>query len=380
VNRVSSIERGTPMKIAIVHDYLNQSGGAERVLECFMDLFPQAPIYTMVSDLSNMPKRFEHTDIRHSFIQSIPFSKNHYKKMLSLFPIAVEQFDLREYDIILSSSSAFAKGVITNPNQLHICYCYTPMRYVWDLYHQYIEEDVKNPIFRKVLPYVLHKIRMWDCITAQRVDQFISISNSISNRIAKYYGRESTVIYPPVSYDKFKQSDKIEDFFLIVSRMIPYKRIDIAIDAFNKLQKPLVIIGDGYDRKRLESLAGPTITFLGRQPDEVIVDYYSRCKGFLLAGEEDFGITPLEAQSSGRPVIAYGKGGALETVINNVTGVFFEESTSEDIIKAVHKFESISFDSHAIREHANKFNEARFKREIMDYISIAIQQKEQSHV
>ncbi|MDF2959491.1 MAG: glycosyltransferase [Paenibacillus sp.] len=367
------------MKIAIVHDYLNQYGGAERVLECFMDMFPDAPVYTMISDLSKMPKRFKDADIRTSFIQSIPFSKNHYKKMLSLFPIAVEQFDLREYDVILSSSSAFAKGVITNPNQVHICYCYTPMRYVWDLYHQYIKEDVKNPVFRKVLPYILHKIRMWDLLTAQRVDHYIADSISISNRIAKYYGRKSQVIYPPVGYEKFRTSDKIEDFFLIVSRMIPYKRIDIAIEAFNRLKKPLVIIGDGYDRKRLESLAGPTITFLGIQPDEVIVDYYSRCKGFILAGEEDFGITPLEAQSSGRPVIAYGKGGALETVVENVTGVFFRESTYESIMEAVNKFDSIAFDTQVIREHADRFNETRFKQEILDFIHTVSFKKELSN-
>ncbi|SFM12810.1 Glycosyltransferase involved in cell wall bisynthesis [Paenibacillus sp. 1_12] len=367
------------MKIAIVHDYLNQYGGAERVLECFLDLFPNAPVYTMLTDLSKMPARFAQVDIRNSYIHSIPFSKKHYKKMLSLFPTAVEQFDLREYDVILSSSSAFAKGVITNPNQIHICYCYTPMRYVWDLYHQYIQEDVTNPIFRTLLPFVLHKIRMWDLITAQRVDHFIADSKSISRRIAKYYGRESDVIYPPVSYDNFKQAENTEEFFLIVSRMIPYKRIDIAIEAFNKLKKPLVIIGDGYDRKRLESLAGDTITFMGRQPDEVIVEYYSKCKGFILAGEEDFGITPLEAQSSGRPVIAFGKGGALETVVENETGVFFYESTADSIIEAVRKFESIAFDSSVIRKHAHGFNETRFKEEILKYIQMAIHQKEHSN-
>lgn len=368
------------MKIAIVHDYLNQYGGAERVLECFLDLFPDAPVFTMLTDLSKMPKRFEKVDIRNSFIHSLPFAKKHYKKMLSLFPVAVEQFDLREFDVVLSSSSAFAKGVITNPNQVHICYCYTPMRYVWDLYHQYIKEDVSNPLFRMALPFVLHKIRLWDQMTAQRVDHFIADSKSISNRIHKYYGRDSDVIYPPVSFDKFKQSEQIEDFFLIVSRMIPYKRIDLAIEAFNRLKKPLVIIGDGYDRNRLQSMAGPTITFLGRQPDEVIVDYYSRCKGFILAGEEDFGITPLEAQASGRPVIAYGKGGALETVVAGVTGVFFNEPTVESLLQAVQQFDSITFDSEKIREHAKSFDEQRFKQEILDFIQAATKQKEFAHV
>ncbi len=360
------------MKIAIVHDYINQYGGAERVLEVFMEMFPDAPIYTMVKDLSKMPAKFQNADIRTSFIQKIPFAKNHYKKMLSLFPLAVEQFDLRSYDVILTSSSAFAKGVITTPNQLNICYCYTPMRYVWDLYHQYITEDVTNPIFKLLLPSVLHKIRMWDQLTAQRVDHFIADSKSISNRIKKYYGRDSEVIYPPVNFDQFYPSEQIGDYFLIVSRLIPYKRIDIVIEAFNSLGWPLVIIGDGYDRPRLQSLAKANVQFMGFQSDDVIAEYYSKCKGFILGGEEDFGITPLEAQASGRPVIAYRKGGALETVKEFETGVFFDEPTSKSLLQAISKFQELQFDTQTIRAHANNFSREKFKQEISQFIQSRI--------
>lgn len=356
------------MNIAIVHDYLNQRGGAERVLECFIDLFPSAPIYTIVSDLSVMPEKIRNAEIHHSFIQSIPFSRKHYKKMIMWFPLAVEQFDLRQYDVILSSSSAFAKGVITNPNQLHICYCYTPMRYVWDLYHQYMKEDIKNPIYRLLLPPILHRIRMWDQATAQRVDYFIADSHNVAQRIKKYYGRDSTVIYPPVNLSRFYLSYQSEDFYLIVSRLIPYKRIDLVIEVFNRLKLPLVIIGDGYDRKRLEAMAGPTVNMLGFQPDEVIAEYYAKCKAFILPGEEDFGITPLEAQASGKPVIAYGKGGAVETVVEGVTGVFFREPTPDSLIEAIERLNRLEINPENCRRQALKFTEEAFKSNILNYI------------
>jgi glycosyltransferase involved in cell wall biosynthesis len=358
------------MKVAIVHDYLNQRGGAERVLECFIDLFPNAPIYTIISDLSIMPDKIRNADVRHSFIQSIPFSKKHYKKLIKWFPLAVEQFDLREYDVVLSSSSAFAKGVITNPNQLHICYCYTPMRYVWDLYHQYINEDVTNPIFKFLLPQVLHHIRIWDQVSAQRVDHYIADSNSIANRINKYYRREASVIYPPVNLDRFSIPQESEDFFLIVSRLIPYKRVDLAIQACNDLKLPLVIIGDGYDRSRLEAMAGPTVRMLGYQDDTTTTEYYRRCRAFILPGEEDFGITPLEAQACGKPVIAYGKGGALETVVDGSTGLFFNGSSVDSLKDALSRFNPNSFDPHRCRQQAMKFSEEGFKTQILSEINL----------
>lgn len=367
------------MKVALVHDYLNQYGGAERVLECFMDLYPDAPIYTIISNLDKMPQRFREADVRTSFVQKIPFSAKHYKKMLGIFPLAVEQMDLREYDLVLSSSSAFAKGVITNPSQIHVCYCHTPMRYVWDLYHQYMEE-MRNPIFRLALPSILHKIRLWDQATAHRVDSFISNSFNVANRIQKYYRRDSQVIHPPVSLDHLKLSATSENFFLIVSRLIPYKRIDLVIETFNQLQWPLVIIGDGYDRPRLEQLAGPTVQMLGYQPDEVIHDYYSRCKAFILAGEEDFGITPLEAQAHGKPVIAYGKGGALETVIDGVTGLFFKEQTTAALTDALMRYMDRYFDPVVIHNHAQTFNEQRFKDQIARFVESAVHPKERNYV
>jgi glycosyltransferase involved in cell wall biosynthesis len=355
------------MKVAIIHDYLNQYGGAERVLECFMDLFPDAPIYTLLSDLSKMPDRFQTATIRNSFIQKVLFSRSQYKKMLGLLPLAIEQFDLREFDLVLSTSSAFAKGVITNPAQIHICYCHTPMRYVWDLYHQYLQEN-KNPIYKTILPFILHKIRNWDQLTAQRVDHFVANSYNVAKRISKYYGRESTVIHPPVQFDRYSLSSSVQDYFLIVSRLIPYKRIDIVIEAFNELNWPLVIIGDGYDRKRLEGMAGPSIKLLGYQSDEIIAQYYSNCRAFIMAGEEDFGITPLEAQASGRPVIAFRKGGALETVVEYKTGLFFDEQTSSSLINTLRVFDSYSFDPVQIRNHAESFSEENFKEKIMSFI------------
>jgi glycosyltransferase involved in cell wall biosynthesis len=356
------------MKIALVHDYINQYGGAERVLEAFMDMYPDAPVYTLISDLSKMPERFRQVDIRNSFIQSVPFSRKLYKHMINLFPIAIEQFDLREFDVILSTSSAFAKGVLTNPNQLHISYCHTPMRYVWDLYHQYVKEDIKNPLFKFVLPLLLHSIRNWDQLSSRRVDHFIANSLNVAKRIEKYYGRPSQVIYPPVNFDQYYKSDQIKDYFLVVSRLLPYKRVDTVIEAFNQLKKPLIIIGDGYDRKRLESLAGSNITFLGYQSDETIAKYYSECQAFIMAGEEDFGITPLEAQASGRPVIAYRMGGSLETVIEGQTGLFFNEQKPESLLHTIQQFSNDQFDSDTIRNHALAFSTQRFKQEIAAFI------------
>jgi glycosyltransferase involved in cell wall biosynthesis len=357
------------MKIAIVHDYLNQQGGAERVLEAFLKLFPDAPVYTIIADLSVMSERIRRADVRTSFIQRMPWSRRHFKKMLPLFPLAVEQFDLREYDVILSSSSAFAKGVLTTPSQVHVCYCHTPMRYVWDLYHRYMKEDIQNPLYRLVLPGMLHRIRMWDQLNSRRVDHFVANSNNVAKRIKKYYGRESTVIYPPVNALHFSPSPETDDYYLIVSRLLPYKQVDIAIEAFNRLKRPLVIIGDGYDRPRLEKMAGPTVRLLGRLADDEVAAYYSRCKAFIIPGEEDFGITPLEAQASGRPVIAYAKGGALETVIDGRTGVFFHEPTADSIMQAVERLDGLAFEPAALRRHALAFNEDRFLSEMESFFN-----------
>lgn len=355
------------MNIGLVHDYLNQNGGAEKVLDEFHNLFKEAPIYTLIED-ENVSKKFE-ADIHSSFIQKIPFSRKHYKKMLPLFPVAIENFRLEEYDVVLSSSSAFAKGIITKPNTTHICYCHTPMRYVWDLYHAYLYDDGPRGLYRKVLPLILHYIRIWDRISADRVDYFIANSYNVKRRIEKYYQRDAVVIHPPVEVSRFSISNSIDDYFLIVSRLIPYKRIDIVIEAFNELGYPLIVIGDGYDLQRLKNMANSNIIFLGYQSDEVIAEYYQKCKAFIFPGEEDFGITPLEAQASGRPVIAYRKGGALETVIDQETGLFFNKQDKDYLKSAVELFYTKDFDPLHIREHAIKFDSSIFKEKISGYVN-----------
>lgn len=350
------------MKIAIVHDYLNQRGGAERVLEILCEMFPEAPIYTLIADPQILTEQMKTHQIHQSFIARLPFVKKHYKKYLLLFPTAIEQFDFSEYDVVLSSSSAFAKGIITKPDTKHICYCYTPMRYAWDLYHTYLQEDGPGGLYGKVLPFGMNYIRMWDQLTADRVDQFVAISHYIAQRIDKYYRRSSEIVYPPANIERFRIAEKgqLEDYLLVVSRLLPYKRVDIVIEACNELKKPLVIIGDGYDRPRLERLAGPTIKFLGYQSDDVIADYYAKCKAFIFAGDEDFGLTPVEAQASGRPVIAFRRGGAMETVIENGTGVFFNHQTRESLIEVMEQFNLANFDPLFIRKHSEKFGKKPF--------------------
>lgn len=350
------------MKIAIVHDYLNQLGGAERVLEIMCDMFPDAPVYTLLADPDVITEPIRKHKIHESFISRLPLVKKHYKKYLLLFPTAIEQFDFSEYDVVLSSSSAFAKGIITKPDTKHICYCYTPMRYSWDLYHQYLGEDGPGGLYSKVLPFGLNYIRMWDQLTADRVDDFIAISEYVSKRIEKYYRRDSQILYPPANIERFTVLDQaqVEDFYLVVSRLLPYKRVDIVIEACNELKKPLVIIGDGYDRARLEKLAGPTIMFMGYQPDHVIAEYYSKCKAFIFAGDEDYGLTPVEAQASGRPVVAFGRGGALETVKENMTGLFFKEQTKDSLIHTLAQFNVNDFNPQIIRAHSEKFGKQPF--------------------
>lgn len=350
------------MKVALVHDYLNQHGGAERVLEALIEMYPEAPIFTLIADIETLKEPIKSRTIHNSFLAKFPFVKKHYKKYLLLYPTAIEQFDLSSYELVISSSSAFAKGVITKPGTAHICYCHTPMRYSWDLYHSYLREDGPSGIYKKILPFAMNYIRMWDVITASRVDHFIANSEYVSKRIKKYYRRDSNVVYPPTNIDRFYLSsvDQVESYFLVVSRLLPYKRIDIIIEACNDLNLPLVVIGDGYDRARLERIAGANVKFLGFQKDEVIAEYYSKCQAFIFAGDEDFGLTPVEAQASGRPVIAFRRGGALETVVENVTGVFFNNQTKESLIEVLQDFNVKMFNPEEIRMHTYKFGKQQF--------------------
>ena len=357
------------MKLAIVHDFLNQYGGAERCVEAFHEIFPDAPIYTSIYLPDNMPESFRKMDIRTSFMQKFPFLNRHFKKYLLFYPKAIESFDLSGYDIIFSSSSSFAKGVRIKKGVLHVCYCYTPMRFVWDT-KSYIEKENFNALEKKAIEISVKILQKWDLKNNTSVDYFVGISNIVKERIKNYYKRTADIIYPTVGCDNYKISTKTEDYYLVVSRLNAYKRIDIVIEAFNKLQLPLRIIGDGPKRKTLEGLAGPTITFLGKVDDIKLAEVYSQCQALLFPGVEDFGIVPLEAQASGRPVIAYAAGGALETVVDGVTGLFFKEQNPESIIDAVRRYEAIknSFNSEIIRKNAMRFDKEIFKKKICDYV------------
>jgi glycosyltransferase involved in cell wall biosynthesis len=359
------------MKVALVHDWVPGIGGGEKVLEALHELFPDAPIYTSIVDYSKIKGEYEQLKFKTSFIQKLPFKMGikHYQKLLPLMPIAFESFDLSEYDLVISSSSSCAKGIITRPNTVHISYCHSPMRYAWDFYHDYLYRDKVGRLMRKFIPLAMNYIRLWDVASANRVDYFIANSNYVSKRIRKHYRRKSEVIYPFVDINKFTPTDMNSDFFLIVSRLVSYKRIDLAIEACNENGLPLVIIGDGPERRHLESISKSNVKFLGRQPDSIICDYYAKCRAFLFPGEEDFGITPLEAQASGRPVIAFGKGGALETVINEKTGLFFEKQTKESLIEAMKIFEKCNFNKSVIRDHAEKFGKNVFKEKMQAFIN-----------
>ena len=358
------------MKLAIVHDFLAQMGGAEQVVKIFREIFPEAPIYTSIYIPSAVCPSFQTADIRTSFMQRLPFIKKHARRYLALYPYAFELFDLSEYEVVLSSSSSFAKGVITLPHTCHICYCYTPMRFVWN-YHTYIEQEPFSRLTKLCLPYITHRLRRWDEITADRVDHYVAISGEVRRRIRKYYRRDATIIHPPVDVSKFTVSEKDGGYYLILSRLLPYKRIDIAIEAFNSLRLPLKIVGNGRDLERLQKLAGPTIEFLGRLPDDETQRCLRECRALVFPGLEDFGLAPLEAMACGKPVIAYAAGGALETVRDGVTGSFFYEQTADSLAGAIADFDAAQFDPWEIRRHAELFDVSVFKEQILRFVQQA---------
>jgi glycosyltransferase involved in cell wall biosynthesis len=366
------------MKVAIVHDYLNQYGGAERVLEALHDLYPDAPVYTSMYAPDSMPSRYRGWDIRTSFMQRLPGVARMHQIYLPLYPTAFETFDLTGYDVVLSSSSAFAKGVITEATALHVCYCHSPMRFVWN-YSDYIEGERMAGRARFFLPLVLNYVRLWDETSSRRVDAYIANSRVVARRIKKRYGRQATVINPPVDTKLYcpQAGRKHGDYFLIVSRMIPYKRLDIAIDAFTRLGLPLKVVGRGRQEAELRERAGSNIQFLGALPDAQVRTLYANCRAFIFPGQEDFGITPLEAQASGRPVIAYGAGGALETVVPHLTGEFFPEQTPEALAEVVSGFNENDYDPKAIRMHAESFDREVFKRRVAQFIAQKLDEMEQ---
>ena len=341
------------MRVAIAHDYLNQYGGAERVLEALHALFPDAPVYTSIYDPAAMPPAYRAWDIRTSWMQQLPGWRRHFRKYFLLYPSAFESFDLSAYDLILSSSSAYAKGVIPRPGARHICYCHTPMRFAWRT-DAYVERESIGGLQAAILPVMLTYVRLWDVASTPRVDAFVANSREVAGRIARYYGRSAVVIPPPIDLPPYQPAAP-ENYYLSGGRLIPYKRLDLAVRAFNALRLPLKIFGEGRDRAALEAIAGPTIEFLGHVSEQQRRELFARCRAFVFPGEEDFGITPLEAMAAGRPVVAYARGGALETVIEGVSGRFFHEQTAAALAAAIARARVDQYDADAIRRHAEGF-------------------------
>ncbi len=357
----------TNKKIAIVCDWLTNLGGAEKVIMSLHRLFPKAPIYTTLYDKSRA-KGFENVTIYTSYLQRIPFAKKKHPWMLHLMPMAIESLNLNEYDIVISSSHSVAKGVITKPETIHISYCHTPMRYAWEPWEleyrlQSIPEFLHNAVKKRI-----HKIRIWDRLSADRVDQFLVNSKYIGERVQKYYRKPSTVIYPPVATEDYRLGIP-GDYYLMVGRLIGYKRFDLVIETFNRLGKELLIVGTGPELEKLKKGAQKNVRFLGRVDDAELKKLYRECKALIFPQIEDFGITPVECMSSGRPVIAYREGGAVETVVEGKTGLFFDKQSVASLTKAVERAEEMNWNSELIKAHAEKFSEARFHREITDFIS-----------
>lgn len=356
------------MKVAIVHEWFASYAGSERVVEQMLACFPKADLYSLVDFLPADSRTFiQNKPVLTSFIQNLPFAQTKFRNYLPLMPLAIEQFDLSQYDVVISSNHAVAKGVLTGPHQLHICMCYSPIRYAWDLQHQYLREaGLDRGLKGGLTRWSLHQLRQWDVRTANGVDKFIAISKFIARRIWKVYRRTSTVIYPPVDVQGFQPQQLKHNFYLTASRMVPYKRMDLIVEAFSQLSDHrLVVIGDGPEAAKVKAKAGKNVTLLGYQDTTVLKTHLQQAKAFIFAAEEDFGILPLEAQSCGTPVIAYGRGGATETVIPGKTGILFPEQTVGSLLQAIKKFETdeFSFELESIRNHAERYSTERFRTE-----------------
>ncbi|NMO95715.1 glycosyltransferase [Paenibacillus lemnae] len=348
------------LKVAIVHDYLNQMGGAERVVAVFHKMFPDAPIYTTIADYSKLLPELQDADIRTTWMQNIPGILSRFKLFFWLYPFAVRSMKLKGYDLILSSSSAYAKGARKDRGSLHACYCHTPMRFAWN-FEGYMEGMQVPKAVKKAAKWLTYPLQAWDRRNSKAVDRLIANSTTIKDRIRDCYGVHAPVIFPPVDIDRFEISDReAEDYFLVVSRLVSYKKIDLAVKACTRTGQRLLIVGDGPDRQRLESMAGETVTFLGRESDEQVVTRMQHCKALIFPGIEDFGITPLEVNACGRPIIAYREGGALDTVAAGKTGLFFEEQSVHSLISAIKRFEDHTWDQAVIRRHAEAFSEQVF--------------------
>lgn len=362
------------MKVAIVHYWLMSMRGGEKVLEQLCHVFPQADIYCLVAKPERISRVITAHKITTSFLQRLPGGVRLYQSLLPLMPIAVEQFDLTGYDVVISQETNVTKGPVTTYRTLHINYCHTPMRYAWDMYHHYLNGSGLGRLKRWVMAATMNYIRVWDVAAANRVDLFIASSRNAQGRICKHYRRDSAVIYPPADTSGFQPGGEVGDFYLMLGQIIPYKRVDLAVEAFNRSGRKLIVVGEGSEAERLKAIAKPNVTFVGSQPFEVIREYYRTCRAFVFPGEEDIGITPLEAQASGRPVIAYGRGGALETVVEDETGIFFEDQTPEALNAAIDRYEvgdhritpgkcvanAKSFSNEAFRDQFRAFVEAAY--------------------
>ncbi|PIT86430.1 MAG: glycosyltransferase family 4 protein [Candidatus Magasanikbacteria bacterium CG10_big_fil_rev_8_21_14_0_10_43_6] len=356
------------MKMALVHDYLSQDGGAEKVLQAFHEIWPEAPIFVLFHDKKKI-SGFTDADIRESFLAKLPFGKAKYQWYISLMPLATERHNLHEFDVVLSSTSAFAKGVLTRPDTLHISYCHTPTRYLWTDTHEYIADLKYNRLIKLILPRLIHRLRIWDHMSVDRVDFFIANSNTVQKRIQKYYRRESDIIFPPSDVDQFSVGESVDNYFISGGRMVSYKRFDLLVHTFNRLGWPLLLFGSGPEEFRLKKIAKDNIRFLGRISDTEKATLLSQARAFIHPQVEDFGITPIESMASGTPVIAYGVGGATETVVPGKTGVFFYEQTWEALLDTLLQFDTYTWNREEIFAHAQKYSRVLFQQRIKQYIA-----------
>jgi glycosyltransferase involved in cell wall biosynthesis len=367
------------MKVAIIHYWLVGMRGGEKVVEALCEMYPQADIFTHVYVPEMVSDRIRQHRIIPTFINSLPRAARMYKAYLPLMPLALEQLDLRGYDLIISSESGPAKGIIAPSDAIHVCYCHTPMRYIWNMYHDYRQSA--GLVARNMMPLLTHYLRMWDVTSAARVDSFVVNSATVAGRIHRYYGAPSVVIHPPVDTDAFSLAapSELGDYFLMVGELVSYKRPDLAVRAFNDMKLKLVVIGGGEMLDEIRRLAGPTVKVLGSQPFDVLKQHYSRCRALIFPGEEDFGMVPVEAMASGRPVVAYGRGGAIETVAKGLSGVFFEKQTVEDISAAVRSLGDIEIDPEKIAAHARRFGRDQFFQKMRAHIDDLLAQKTSAH-
>lgn len=356
------------MNIALVHEHLAQDGGAEKVLLAMQEIFASAPTYTLIHNPKKANPAFLNKDIRTSFLQNLPFAKTKYQWYLPLMPQAVERYNLMAYDVVLSSASAFAKGVITRSDAIHICYCHSPTRYLWSDTHEYVASLHQSELVKKAVLAMMKSLRVWDRLAADRVDYFLANSKTVQERIRKYYRRDSTIIYPPVDVDKFKVGDTLSRHFVTGGRLVPYKRFDLTVEAFNHLGIPLKIFGSGPEEQRLRAMAKPNIQFLGKVDFATLHRVMNEAQAFIHPHEEDFGITAVESLAAGRPVIAFAKGGALETVTPGLTGTFFDEQEWEVLADAVLRFKASDYNPQAIRKDAERFSRQAFAKNIKEFV------------